>query len=304
MNTPTHLSSTTVHSSNESPIFSPSKALRDREIARDWAYVSTWLTSKYHPHSVPRFERNEETLSALLALVAANTAADERAELLLNAQEEELEALDEAEKKNSKSVKNEILESIEGSLDPEAEEALHSIAELALDLGSTSTDPLVMAQDITNLTTRNFEAEDQTRRTELLCQELEIEIRRLQSELDELKEEQRLAQENQEVVQQQIADWSRASKLLGIKFEEYREKVAAIDRDLGNPKLTIDDLVAKEKEVLQKRKQVKALGRELQGYNGLPTDLASAREEYQRLNETVSKLRMKRDELFENMALG
>lgn len=75
--------------------FSPSKAKQQRAQAQDWAHIETWLANKYRGRSIPPFERNEATLSALLALVAANERADEEAELLRRVQEEALRELEE-----------------------------------------------------------------------------------------------------------------------------------------------------------------------------------------------------------------
>lgn len=62
--------------------FSPSKARAQRAQAADWHHVDTWLSSKFQGRSVPAFERNEDTLRALLALVAANEKADEEREIV------------------------------------------------------------------------------------------------------------------------------------------------------------------------------------------------------------------------------
>jgi len=76
-----------------SAFFSPSKAKQQRAQAQDWQHVDAWLASKYQGRSVPLFERNEETLKALLALVAVNEKADEERDLLWNVQKESLSEL-------------------------------------------------------------------------------------------------------------------------------------------------------------------------------------------------------------------
>lgn len=62
--------------------FSPSKARAQRAQAADWQQIDSWLSSKYQGRSVPAFERNEDTLKALLAVVAASEQADEEREVL------------------------------------------------------------------------------------------------------------------------------------------------------------------------------------------------------------------------------
>jgi HAUS augmin-like complex subunit 1 len=76
-----------------SAFFSPSKAKQQRAQAQDWQHVDTWLASKFQGRSIPQFERNEDTLKALLALVAANEKADEERDLLWNVQKEALSEL-------------------------------------------------------------------------------------------------------------------------------------------------------------------------------------------------------------------
>ena len=73
--------------------FSPSKAKQQRAQAQDWQHVDTWLASKFQGRSIPQFERNDDTLKALLALVAANEKADEERDLLWNVQKEALSEL-------------------------------------------------------------------------------------------------------------------------------------------------------------------------------------------------------------------
>ena len=76
-----------------SAFFSPSKAKQQRAQAQDWQHVDTWLASKFQGRSIPQFERNDDTLKALLALVAANEKADEERDLLWNVQKEALSEL-------------------------------------------------------------------------------------------------------------------------------------------------------------------------------------------------------------------
>ena len=63
-------------------IFSPSVARQAASTAKDWNYVDSWLSTKYHGRTPPPFERNPDTLKALLALAALNETADEERELL------------------------------------------------------------------------------------------------------------------------------------------------------------------------------------------------------------------------------
>lgn len=65
-----------------SDLFSPSKARQHRAQAHEWAAVDSWLSAKYSGRSVPTFERNDNTLKALLALSSVNERADEEIALI------------------------------------------------------------------------------------------------------------------------------------------------------------------------------------------------------------------------------
>lgn len=65
-----------------SALFSPSKARQQQAQAKDWSFVDAWLQRRYGTKSVPAFERNEDTLQALLALATLNESADEQRNLV------------------------------------------------------------------------------------------------------------------------------------------------------------------------------------------------------------------------------
>ena len=81
--------------------FSPSKARQRRAQAKDWEFIEFWLEKKFAPKPVPSFERNEETLRALLELASFNDAADEEAALISEVHEVALKELQEQEQVSS-----------------------------------------------------------------------------------------------------------------------------------------------------------------------------------------------------------
>jgi hypothetical protein len=76
-------------------LFSPSKARQQQAQAKDWVFVDSWLSKKYHPKGVPAFERNEETLQSLMTLVAFNERADEEQNLVEKVEREAYRELEE-----------------------------------------------------------------------------------------------------------------------------------------------------------------------------------------------------------------
>ncbi|KAI0597156.1 hypothetical protein F4775DRAFT_602941 [Biscogniauxia sp. FL1348] len=89
-----------IPSTPQAAIFSPSVARAAASTAKDWAYVDDWLRAKYAvlKRRPPPFERNPETLRALLALAAANEAADEERRQLDRVEEA---ALDEVRRRRA-----------------------------------------------------------------------------------------------------------------------------------------------------------------------------------------------------------
>merc|ERR1711939_855085 len=64
-----------------SAIFSPSVARQQQAAAKDWNYIDNWLSSKFNGKTPPPFERNNDTLKALLALAAHQRYRRRRARL-------------------------------------------------------------------------------------------------------------------------------------------------------------------------------------------------------------------------------
>jgi HAUS augmin-like complex subunit 1 len=119
----------------DSPLLSPAKARQAAIQAKDWAYVNSWLNRQYSPNPVPNFERNEDTLRTLLALAAANDAADEEAALLHRAREEAIREFREREEAGDKQ-KKELLDELELCLGENGKRDLDDLAETTAVLGA------------------------------------------------------------------------------------------------------------------------------------------------------------------------
>jgi hypothetical protein len=122
-------------------VFSPSAAKHQTLLAKDWSYIDQWLSARYHPKPVPKFERNPDTLKALLALAAANEAADEERALEKRVKEKALAELKSRDLAAAAELRNEepVLIALEENLTPEGTRALNSVALLSVALGSIST---------------------------------------------------------------------------------------------------------------------------------------------------------------------
>ncbi|KAE8553657.1 hypothetical protein EYB25_005039 [Talaromyces marneffei] len=276
---------------------SPTKARQAAIQAKDWAYVNSWLNRKYAPHQVPAFERNEDTLRALLAIAAANDAADEEASLLHRAREEVVRALKEREKAEDPR-KRDILEDIEARLDARGEESLNDLAETVVLLGDTSTDVTELAHAFIELTRDEFELANQVQHVQALQQYLDNEMALVQEEIETLKTHP--AYETPSDLTSQTVEWSRSAKLLGAKISEYRDKITSLQRSVSLEGPIIETVTEEEQNVLRLKETVKQLESRIKSYRDLPPNLEDAKNEYKRLEKELGRLTRERDELFEH----
>ena len=125
-------------------VFSPTAAKQASLQQKDWAYVDEFLASRFSPSPVPKFERNTDTLKALLALAAANEAADEEKLLERRVKEKALEELkkrDAALEEARKGKGEPLLAAVEENLTPEGRRCLNSAALMSVALATNSADP-------------------------------------------------------------------------------------------------------------------------------------------------------------------
>lgn len=208
-------------------VFSPSVARQQSQIAKDWTYVDQWLLTRHSPSStVPSFERNPDTLKALLALAAANEAADEERALEKKVKEK---ALAELQKRDEEAANTEasVLAALEESLTSNGTRALNSIALLSVALGSTSTSSRKLAAGLIGLTKEEFSIAQQTLRIDGLHRRLQRDLLLLQEQLRTLEhgEEYRVPSE----LVGQTAEWTRTSRHLQRKTEDYQERVEVLE---------------------------------------------------------------------------
>ncbi|KIW75318.1 hypothetical protein Z517_12092 [Fonsecaea pedrosoi CBS 271.37] len=178
---------------------SPSKARAQALASHSWSIVSGWLARLYHPSPVPAFERNAATLQALQSLMAENIAADRVQELLFEAKVEELEAAEEEEAEERRTMGIEsnhdaiaIMSLLETSLAPAATTALESLASSVVVLGraspstSASTRASVLGDlpsRIVNIPRQTFAQESQLSAIETLTADLQTQVTRTKRDL-------------------------------------------------------------------------------------------------------------------------
>ncbi|RDL32460.1 Uncharacterized protein BP5553_08916 [Venustampulla echinocandica] len=277
-----------------SAIFSPSVARQQLAAAKDWNYVDMWLSSKFNGKTPPAFERNNDTLKALLAFAAMNTGADEQRELLARA---ETKALQDLQAREAADLNKDILGSVEESLTREGQMSLEALSSLSVALNQSIPDTEGMGRGIFNLHVTTCDLDQAADRVSILENHLKTELDRINALIEELKGE---AYQPPTDLAKQTADFQRKIKGLTSKLPELKERVTSLTAAAGTP-IRIEDVKTEEARFKELMADVKDLEAQVKSYHGLPQDTDLARLELESLRVELRDLTRQRDSMFEGL---
>lgn len=278
-----------------SAIFSPSIARQQLAAAKDWNYVDGWLASKFNGKPPPPFERNNDTLKALLALATLNETADEERDLLSKVEGKALTELQSAQAANPQA---EILKLLEDNLTREGRASLDALAATGVALNQHYADMEVMARKIVELQVTSFNLDQSGERVAILDKHLKVELESINALLEELRSD--MYQPPPDLPKQTL-EYQRKTKILAVKLPELKDRVASLAAMTGTPKPTIEDVKAEEDEYGELMATVKNLEAQVGGYHGLPHDTDLARLELESRRVELKELTRQRDGLFEGL---
>ncbi|KAI0453962.1 hypothetical protein F5B21DRAFT_266673 [Xylaria acuta] len=311
-------------------------AYADAWLRRQYAHLSS---SK--PAAPPPFERNPATLAALLSLIAANEEADEErdrlARLEASALDEVRAAEDEkARRRQSTDTRNgqdsggddhdraaspppppihgdllaeDLLQAVDAGLSKEGLTALDALADVSLSLdAATDPSPATLSHRFVELQGRVHEAEHLLHRVGLLRSYLADESARLSSFLEEL----RLGPQYQlaDAVEggdrgigreKGVEELERAVKLMASRLPELTRHVEALEKRVGIPPLTVEDVRQDEEAYLDLLARKKDLDAQVKAFAGLPPDVEAARAELEGLRAQLREATERRDADFERL---
>ncbi|KAK5114746.1 hypothetical protein LTR62_002320 [Meristemomyces frigidus] len=271
-------------------LFSPSKARAQQAQAREWQAVDSWLAKSYG-NRLPAFERNEETLQALLMLANVNEDADEHHFLTEKLGRQALLASGKASAGQDDAYHT-LFESL-GSL---GREHLETMAFLAAELGTADTKE--MARGTSDLTTRNFELAEQVSQVEVQRASLQRETDWVRVMLDGLRSGRFMPAKS---LAEQTAEWTRASKQLKTKLVEYDERASAL-RASTNTTPSLNEVSDQANSLAIQQDRLTGLRSELSAYEGLPSDPITAKAKIEAARTALRKSTVERDRLFEELA--
>ncbi|KAI8956976.1 hypothetical protein F5Y11DRAFT_341303 [Daldinia sp. FL1419] len=333
-------------------IFSPSVARAAASTAKDWSYIDSWLRSVYsnsssssgnnRPSRPPTFERNPETLKALLTLAAANEAADDHREQLARVEQAALDEIRAAEKGREERrqrieaqkqqgggvdaeaaldgeiLTEDLLNAIEANLRREGSIALDAMASMAVELGVAYPTPETLGSKFAELQGRAFELEDGIERVDLLRRYLDRESAKADVFLAELQQSNFTSNSNPNdssisiggndsiftlppSLPRQNLDLQRLIKTTSSRLPELQQQVISLEKTVGLPPVTVDDVRTVEEAYLDLLAKKKELDEQVRAFAGLPPDVEAARAELEALRVELCHAAERRDENFEKL---
>jgi HAUS augmin-like complex subunit 1 len=278
-----------------SAMFSPSAARQELAAAKDWNYIDGWLNTKFNGRSAPPFERNKDTLKALLALAALNEGADEDCELLAKV---EAKSLQELQAKETTDPNGELLEALEDNLTREGHVSLDAIASAGVLLNQPLSNVQQLAGKIIELQVACFNLYQASDRVDILHKHLSTELEQINALVEELRDDK--YRQSSELLKLTV-DYQRKSKVLAAKLSELKSRVIPLRTGAGNPNITIQDVKVEEEKFAASMATVKELETQVKSYYGLPHDTDLARLELESVRAELKHLTKQRDGMFEGL---
>lgn len=288
-----------------SAIFSPSVARIAASTAKDWKYVDEWLATKFSTRSQPVFERNADTLQALLALVSVNEAADEEKKIVARAEALAQLEIQSHHKDTSTGthsaptrVKEELLALIGDWLPQDATSSLCALATLAVELGVEYPTPESLGNVLSDLREEEVEMGMVRERIQPTRAYIDAETVQADALLEALRTwtfapSHDLARQNIEL--------QRSMRALSARLADPGDvpTTSGSNRRSRYPK--INDVAAEELEYLHLLTQKREMDARSAEFSGISADPTTARSELDRLHSRVETTTRQRDAVFEGL---
>jgi HAUS augmin-like complex subunit 1 len=279
-------------------IFSPSVARIAASTARDWSYVDSWLKSKFPDRPAPAFERNPDTLKALLALASFNESADEERQLVAKADAEILKGLKDAEVSHRDSPRDTLLDAIESELPKDGEVALDGMATMAVQAGIPFPEPEDLGRRMIDHQRSIFEAEQMKARVNTLQRYIVSDAGRVNGFREALQGDDYTLRP--ELAKQNL-DQQRKVKAMAAQIHESQHRVASLAASQKTSHPLVQDIAREEQKYLDLLSEKKQLHLRLAAFEGLPSDPDQARAELEALQEQLRGTTTRRDAVFEGL---
>lgn len=277
-------------------IFSPSFARIAATTARDWSYVDTWLASKLPGNDPPPlFERNKDTLNALLTLCAYNEATDGERQLVSRADAMAYREL-QTWLPPGPALRAEILATVQDEMTDEGINALTSLAKLAIQAADAFADPRGLGLSILGLYGSILDTEQMTARAQCLGRNTQ-EVAGESAELIRALEDP-CCRPRQEMAKNNLDLHRRIKAMLVTQQPEHGGRPAA---PANLPQPTARCVAYEEHELLALLARKGELEKQVAAFCMLPSEADIVRDELDMLCQQLQSLTSRRDAAFEGL---
>lgn len=277
-------------------IFSPSVAKKQIAEAKEWSIIDNWLLSKFGGKPPPIFERNSDTLKALLALATFNENADEEICMMTKV---EANALKNLKASIAKDSDIDLLISLESRLTRDGKSGLEALSDLSVTLNRPLPKIEALGRHLVDLQINSDFLDQMSDRVGTLEAHLNTELENIDVLIGDLQSQ---AYQPSTDLAKQVINIQRKIKEISIKLPELRDRVTSLSFPSSERStVTIHDVKSEEKKFNELLKIVQKLELEVKSYHGLPHDVSLARIELENLRAELFKLISMRDNMFEDL---
>ncbi|KAG5950858.1 hypothetical protein E4U53_004291 [Claviceps sorghi] len=288
-------------------MFSPSSARIAASTAKDWSFINSWLFKILPNESLPNYERNPATLTALLTLASVNEATTGDRDLLSTASNLALVEVAEIElasakramphAQNALSPQNLILHRVTDYLTREGQVALGALADTSVQHKVYPPRPEELGMELVNLRTSLCETEQMVTRVNALNEHLLGELQRSEEQLAIF--EAAVNSLPPEVPKQNL-ELQRKTSLKAKHMSDARERQTN-PAPIPPSSYSVDIVLKEEKQLLNLLASRKILGSQVSLLRKLPNDAEKAKDELEGLQRQLRELMVHRDLVFEGL---
>ncbi|TQV98310.1 hypothetical protein V2A60_007937 [Cordyceps javanica] len=286
-------------------MFSPSIARIAATEARDWSVVDSWVALQFPSRQPPPFERNADTLKALLDLIAFNDKTSEEARLFARVDRDFFSQMSpSADLEDTEgpatvaAIKNAILDIVQQELPKEGRVALHSMSSMAVSARVSLPEPECLAAVILDIQSAIFETEQMTSRTEALHRHIHSEIVHTNYVLSMI---QHGVHNLRELFGKRNVELQRIVQSMTAQVPEFERRNASLKSSTASLVFTVHDILQEEQGYLALVENRKDLEKRISVFRGLPSDPDLARTELNAYRRELQRMTSRRDAAFQGL---
>ncbi|KAJ3499766.1 hypothetical protein NLG97_g54 [Lecanicillium saksenae] len=286
-------------------MFSPSVARVAAAEVKDWSFVDSWLAVQFPGRHPPPFERNADTLRALLALIAFNDCASEDARLLSRIDRDAIRDLPQHTESGGSPasatltvMRDSLLDIVEHELPKEGKVALNSMASMAISAKMAFPEPEQLGAAIFDTQSAVFEAERMISRAETLERHVHSEIAHTNAVLNTMQDD---AYQMPDGLGKRNLELQRTVKAMSAQAPEFERRIASLKASVASSEFTVHDILREEQDYLALVENRKELEKHISVFRGLPSDPDLARDELNAYRQELQGITSRRDAAFQGL---